>query len=148
MQWTVFINGDEVIFLLFLSWPEIRNQCGRSDYSVINNNMPISLHSALVISFRSFGNIHRFFSCCKKWPLGESRAFIPRLFLFLPWTFYPISKRNHRVKRRSCRSLAIANVASERKRTLIEIIGKSSRLLSVSDCLFSQKKNVLPTTSQ
>ena len=36
-------------------------------------------------------------------------------------------------KKRSRRSLAIANVASERKRGLIEIIWKSSRLLSVSE---------------
>ena len=42
-------------------------------------------------------------------------------------------------KKRSCRSLAIANVASERKRALIEIIRKSSRLFSVSDCLRTKK---------
>ena len=47
-------------------------------------------------------------------------------------------------KKRPYRSLAIANVASERKRALIEIIRKSSRLLSVSDCLSSQEKKLLP----
>ena len=49
-------------------------------------------------------------------------------------------KKKKKRKKRSCGSLAIANVASERKRALLEIIWKSSRLLSVSDCLSSQKK--------
>ena len=52
-------------------------------------------------------------------------------------------------KKRSCRSLAIANAAYERKQALIEIIRKSSRLLLVSDCLSSQKKKLfLPLISQ
>ena len=41
--------------------------------------------------------------------------------------------------KRSCRSLAIANVASERKWALIEIIRKSSRLLVIV-CLRRKKK--------
>ena len=98
-----------------------------------------------MIGFRRFGNVHRFSSSRKQsWPLGESKAFIVRLFLFLRWTFYPIPKRNHRFKKkRSCRSLAIANAASERKQALIKIIRKSSRLLLVRDCLSSQKKKIV-----
>ena len=97
-----------------------------------------------MIGFRSFGDVHRFSSCLKQCPLGESRAFILRFFPFLRWTFYPIPKRNHRLKKkRSCRSLAIANDASERKLALIEIIRKSSRLLLESDCLSSQKKKIV-----
>ena len=44
-------------------------------------------------------------------------------------------------RKRFYRSLAIANAASERKQTLIEIIRKSSRFLLVSDRFSSQKKN-------
>ena len=52
-------------------------------------------------------------------------------------------------KSRSCRSLAIANVASERKQALMGIIRKSSRLFLVSYCLSSQKKQLfLPLISQ
>ena len=51
-------------------------------------------------------------------------------------------------KKRSCRSLAIVNAASERKEALIEIIRKSSRLFLVSYCLSSQKKQLfLPLIS-
>ena len=46
-------------------------------------------------------------------------------------------------EKRSCRSLAIANAASERKQALIEIIRKSSRLFLVSYCLSSQKKTIV-----
>ena len=46
-------------------------------------------------------------------------------------------------KKTSCRSLAIANAASDRKQALIEIIRKSSCLLLVSDCLSSQKKKIV-----
>ena len=51
--------------------------------------------------------------------------------------------KSHIKKKRSCRSLAIANAASERKQALIEIIRKSSCLLLVSDCLSSQKKKIV-----
>ena len=46
-------------------------------------------------------------------------------------------------KERSRRNLAIANVASERERALIEITRRSTPLLSVSDCLSSQKKKIV-----
>ena len=46
-------------------------------------------------------------------------------------------------KKRSCRSLTIANAASERKKALIQIIRKSSRLLLVRNCLSSQKKKIV-----
>ena len=44
------------------------------------------------------------------------------------------SQINKERKKRSCRSLAIPNLASERKRALLEIICKSSRLFSARDC--------------
>ena len=59
------------------------------------------------------------------------------------------TKSQIKKKKRSCRSLPIANAAYERKQALIEIIRKSSRLLLVSDCLSSQKKKLfLPLISQ
>ena len=61
----------------------------------------------------------------------------------------PNSETKSQIKKRSCRSLAIANAASERQQALIEIIRKSSRFLLVSDCLSSQKRKLfLPLISQ
>ena len=60
------------------------------------------------------------------------------------------TKSQIKKKKTSCSNLAIANAASERKQVLIKIIRKSSRLLLVSDCLSSQKKQklFLPLISQ
>ena len=77
-------------------------------------------------------------------PARREQGFYSTLFSVSSVDILPNSETKSQIKKkRSCRSLAIANDASERKLALIEIIRKSSRLLLESDCLSSQKKKIV-----
>ena len=107
-----------------------------------------------MIGVRSFGNVTASFHAVNNGRSARAGFYSTLVSVssvdILP-NFETKSKIKEKKKKRSCRSLAIAKVAAaaERKRALIEIIRKSSRLFSVSGCLSSQKKKlILPLTSQ